>query len=132
MRKIFPLFLGLGFLMSALVLADASIVVPDGDPLVALLQLLQNWGTAVPLAKATAVIMILVQAVKKLFPGFVGLRFVVVIGGIAYAVVNSLATGLSLANSITLVLLSSGGAVALYELFFKPVGAAVAAMKGPQ
>jgi hypothetical protein len=108
-------------LVSVSVFADN--VVPEGDPLSALLNLVMNWGATAPLVLASTIIMIIVQAFKKFFPTFQYIKFVVVIGGIAYGTVQSMITGMTFVNSIVFALLTSGGAVAIYELFKTPLNA---------
>jgi len=110
-------------LVSAVVFADSSIVVPDGDPLGALLSLVMTWGSMAPLVKASAIIMISVQAFKKFAPDFKYMKVVVVVGGVIYGAVQSMMTGMTLVNAVVFVLLTSGGAVALYELLKTPLTA---------
>ena len=123
--KILVLFL----LVSAVVFADASIVVPDGDPLGALLSLVMSWASVAPLVKASTIIMIAVQAFKKFLPDFLYMKVIVVVGGIIYGTVQSMMTGMSLVNAVVFVLLTSGGAVALYELIKTPLNAVTGTTK---
>lgn len=108
-------------LICSLLLADSAIVVPDGDPLAALLQLVTSWGVMAPLVKASTAIVLLVQGFKKFFPNFQYLKFVVVIGGVGYGFVQALVSGMQPLNAGVFILLTSGGAVALYELFKTPL-----------
>ena len=116
------LFFPLIFLCSIL-FADSSIVVPEGDPLSALLALVTNWSAMSPLAIASGVIVLLVQGFKKFFPGFQYLKFVVVFGGVGYGFVQALVSGMTALNAGVFILLTSGGAVAIYELFKTPLNA---------
>lgn len=119
MLKLISLFLVFG----VIAFGDASIVVPEGDPLAALLNLVMNWSSIAPLVKASAIIMVAVQAFKKFVPTFQYLKVVVVIGGVIYGFIQSMMTGMSLANAAVFVLLTSGGAVAIYELLKTPLNA---------
>lgn len=110
-------------LVASLVLVTAVVFagpdVPDGDPLVALLQLFGNWSVASSIARGIAFVLIIVQTFKKFAPDSPFTRYVVVIGGVVYAFLQSLSTGMSFVNALVFVLVTSGGAVALYELVFK-------------
>ncbi len=126
----FYAFLVFGFLIVAkLVMADASIVVPDGDPLTTLLTLVTSLKTMSPLAIASSVIVLVVQGVKKFLPGFQYTKVIVVLGGIFWAFVQSMTSGLSPINAGIFVLLTSGGAIAIYEVFKTPLNAIFAVPK---
>lgn len=125
MKKLLPWLVGLGLFACAFLFADGALDIPDSDPLSVLLALVQNAKTLAPLSIASLVIMFIVQVFKKLFPNFLYTRFVVVIGGVIYGVIHQLLTGLSLVNSLAFILITSGGAVAIYELFVKPASGAV-------
>ncbi len=95
--------------------------IPDGDPFATLLNLVLNWSAVAPFAKAVAVIVFLVQALKKFAPGFQYLRTVVIVGGVVAAILQSIASGMTIQNAVVFVLLTSGGAIAIYELFKTPI-----------
>jgi hypothetical protein len=103
-------------------LAEAN-TVPDVDPLSALLDLVMHWGATAPLVLASTIVTILVQVFKRFFPTFPYTKFVVVIGGVVYGVIQSLSTGMTFINAVVFALLTSGGSVAIYELFKTPLNA---------
>ena len=99
--------------------------VPDVDPLVELLKLIQTWGAAGPLVIGASVITIVVQALKKFAPDFQYKRLLVVFLSCVYSVILSLSGGVDIASSLVMVLVTSGGAMALYEAFKSPLNKAV-------
>jgi hypothetical protein len=109
-------YLAFALLLLLPCLAFADIVVPDVDPLTELLQLITQWASLAPLIRASLGIVVVVQVFKKFVPNFKYLNIVVVLGGVLYGFLQSLASGLSLVNALTFVLLTSGGAVAIYGL----------------
>lgn len=101
----------------------ASIVLPDQDPLAVAMQLFQEWNTLAPLARGAMIIVVLVQGVKKIFPDFAYMRTMVVVGGIVHGFLQSLSSGMSIVDSAVFILITSGGAIAVYELFKSPLNA---------
>lgn len=95
--------------------AMASIVVPDGDALQLLLQLLTQWSSLSPLAIGSILIVIAMQVLKMFAGDFKFKRLAVVLLGCIYAVIQSRIQGLDIGNAVVLMLISSGGAVALFE-----------------
>lgn len=116
------------FFLLALILAPAMLLagieIPDVDPLAAFLELTQNWGAWSPVARAIGIVVLGVQLVKKVFPGFKYLRVVVVLGGILVGVLQSIASGMDIMGAVIFVMFTSGGAIAIYELFKTPLNAA--------
>jgi type IV secretory pathway VirB2 component (pilin) len=113
MKKLLALCL---IMVSVNLWAD-GIVVPDGDPLAMLLALIQNWGAWGPLAIGSAVIAIAVQALKKFAGDFSYKRLVITVLGVVYGVVVALAQGSGVVSALVMALITSGGAVAIYEAF---------------
>ncbi len=101
-------------LMPLMAFADLP-VVPDGDPLAALLALIANWKSSAPLALGMGVVALLTQVFKKFFPAFPYTRVVVTVLACAYGVLAGVVQGLPLLSVVVTVLISGGGAVAIYE-----------------
>lgn len=110
-----------GALLCASSLFASPIDVPDGDPLALLLSLAAQWRVIAPLVRGMMIIMILVQGLKKFAPGFRYLKIVVALGGVVYAVLQSLASGYGIAETLVTVLLVFGGAIAIYQSFKAPL-----------
>jgi hypothetical protein len=119
MRK----YLGLVLLISAVSFA-ALVPVPDGDPLLALLSLIQNWKVATPLVIGSGLIIVIVEALKKFVGDSLWTRAAITVLGVAYSFLVSLTNGGSLLDVTVMTFIVSGGAVAIYEavkpLFGKP------------
>lgn len=116
-------------ILLTLATAALAVQVPETDPLAELLKLIANWQALSPLAIASSVIVIVVQSVKKFFPDFQHTRAVVVVGGLVYGLLQALVSGMDFVSAIIFVLVTSGGAVALYELFKKPLNTAFGVKK---
>lgn len=101
------------------VLFAEGIVVPDGDPLTALLTLIQNFGAAAPIGKAILVIVLLVQAMKKFFPAFQYQELFTLFAGLVYGFLQALQSGMSWLNAGIFVVITSGGAILVYDYFLK-------------
>lgn len=106
--------LGMSLLVACLPVL-AGIEVPDVDPITAIMEIIANFGIMSPLALASAGIVAVVQVLKKFLPEFKYKRFLVVVLGVAYGVVQSSLSGLGLVEALVLALITSGGAVAIYE-----------------
>lgn len=115
MKKSFLLVLIL--LVPALLFAE--ITVPDGDPLSAVLSLITQWSVLAPIAKAILVIQILVQGLKKFLPNFQYLELFTLVAGLVYGFLQSISTGMSILNSAIFVLITSGGAILVYDYITK-------------
>lgn len=90
--------------------------VPEGDAFQSLLALILNWNSLAPLAIGSGLIVILVQAMKQFVgDGFIYKRTLVVFLGVVYSVLLSMQQGLGLVESLVVALITSGGAVAIYE-----------------
>lgn len=111
-----PMFLFLMVVMPLVALADVP-VVPDGDPLTLLLNLIFTWKSAGPLALGMGIVVLATQVVKKLLPDFQHKRLVVTILSCAYGVVLGVSQGLGWLPTVVAVLVTGGGAVAIYEAF---------------
>lgn len=116
MKKIFALAL---LFFPLIVLAEP--VIPDGDPLSSLLALIMNWKAAGPIALASSVVVVLVQVLKSSLGSFQYKRLAVVILSCAYGVLQGITSGLSLFQALVLALVTSGGAIALYESIKNPL-----------
>ena len=102
------------FTMSFAAFAE-GIVPPDGDPLATLLQMLMNWQALSPLAIGASVIVIVMQVMKKYVGDFNFKRLLVTLLGVVWGVVTARMNGLGLLEALVAALITSGGAVALYE-----------------
>lgn len=112
MGKLFSIF-GI-LLISILVFAQAG-QIPDGDPLKALVDLITNWQTMSPIAIGLAVVVIGTQALKKFAPDWPYNRLTVSLLSVIYGVVTAVTGGASWTSAAVLVLITGGGAVAIYE-----------------
>jgi hypothetical protein len=106
---------------TSLVLWAEGLEVPEGDPLAAALALWTQWKTATPIAIGSLIITFVVQALKKFLPSSGVTRVVVVLGGVAYTILQKIMTGMGWAEALVLVLLTMGGAVLIYEMVIKPL-----------
>lgn len=111
MKKLF-VFL---WLLPLVAFAEVPVVVPDGDPLQALLSLILGWKAMAPLAIGSAIIVVVVQAMKKLLPEFKYKRLIVAVLGVLYGVMLALSNGMGVLEAAVAALFVSGGAVAIYE-----------------
>lgn len=114
---------------AALALFASPIDVPDGDPLVALINLLLNFKASGPLVIAATVVTIVVQGVKRFAPDFKYTLGVTIFGGVVYGVCQALLSGLGLVESLVFIFVTSGGATVIYEYLTKPVKTAIQAKK---
>lgn len=94
---------------------EVPIQTPDGQPTQSILELVLNWKTLTPFAIGAAIIVIAVQVLKHYVPEFEYKRLAVTVLGIAYGTILALQQGLSIGAALVASLLTSGGAVALYE-----------------
>lgn len=121
------------FIFTALILtpilsfADVP-VVPDSDPLALVLQLIMQWKTMGPLAGGMLVVMILTQVIKKFAPEFKYKRLLVTALSCVYGVILGVSQGLPVLSVLVAVLVTGGGAVAIYNAF-QGVGETVANAK---
>jgi hypothetical protein len=117
MKKLFAFCLLL--ITSLMIFAFSALAdlpaVPDGDPLTLLLNLVMNYKTMGPLALGVAGVTVVMQVLKKFVGDFKYKRLVVTALSVAYAVLLSLVSGLSLLQAAVAALITGGGAVALYE-----------------
>jgi len=112
----FGLVLGVSMIARA-----AGLEVPEGDPLAALLNLVLNFKAMGPVAIGSLATTIIVQSLRKFLPSSIARKGAVVGLGVLYAVLQSIIGGLGILDALVLVLLTSGGAVALYEWVIKPI-----------
>ena len=111
----------LAFLFTALVMilfplfALALDAVPEMDPLQAGLALFASFKTAGPLGIGMASIVFIMGILKKVFGDFKLKRLVVTVLACAYGVLLSVTNGLSVWSALLAVLVTGGGAIAIYE-----------------
>lgn len=111
----------LGALVLTSVVWAVDLEVPEGDPLATLLHLFMNIKAMAPLSIAMGLIVGVVQSLKKFLPSSAAKKGAVVFLGVVHAVLQAIFGGLSVADAVVLVLLTSGGAVAIYEWVVKPL-----------
>lgn len=97
----------------------------EGDPTLTLIKLVTEWKAMSPVAIGAMVILLLIQLLKSSFFGgfFKSLewkRFFITFLGIAYGVVYLISSGTPWLHALVVGLLSSGGAVAIYQAL-KPI-----------
>jgi len=102
-----------------------TIEVPSVDPAQAIVDLVTNWKEMSPLAIGASIILLLIQLLKSsLFGGFFKhlewKRFFITFLGVLYGVVYMVSTGSPWINAIVVGVISTGGAVAIYEAL-KPI-----------
>lgn len=122
MKRLLPYLLITFIAALFTVVAFAQDVVPMEQPVNQLLELIKNYKTLAPLALSVAVINLVVSFLKTDFVGgffkntnhFVRMLIITVLGQLV-GILNMISTGMSLSNAIVLGLISSGGAVAIYE-----------------
>ena len=107
------------FLITAICFA-ADLEVPEGDPLAALLDLITNWKALSPIGLGSGIIVVVVQSLRKFLPSSNIRRAIVVVLGVVWAVLQGLLNGMGALDMIVMVLLTSGGAVLIYEAAIKP------------
>jgi len=97
--------------------------VPQVDPFAALMDLITQWSALSPVLIGSSIITILVQLSKQFIKGDnPAFKKGLILGlGILYAIFQSVSGGLGWLPSLGLVLLTSGGAVAIYEWIVKPL-----------
>ncbi len=121
MKKLIVLLsVGLGLGTCALLRAE-GLDVPVVEPLGALLALITSFSAMSPIAIASAVIVILVQLMNKFLTTSVAKKGAVVALGVVYALVQKVMGGMGWLDAAALVMLTSGGAVAIYEFVIKPL-----------
>ncbi len=103
------------FLISTLAFAQGVPPVPDVDPLAKLVELLTHFQTMSPIAIGLAVVVIGTQALKKFFPNWPYNRLTVSVLSVLYGLGQALLGGASWTSAGVLVLITGGGAVAIYE-----------------
>jgi len=107
---------------SSVVLIAAGIEAPEGDPLASLLALITNWKASTPVVLGSAVVAFVVQAARKFLPSGAVRKGLVVVGGVVWAVFQSMINdGMGWLDGAIMVLLTMGGAVAIYEWVIKPL-----------
>jgi hypothetical protein len=117
------------FVVSVVAFAESIIAVPDVNPLEAILSLLTNFKSMGPLAIASLSITIVVQSLKQFLPDSKAKKLAVLLLSLAYGVIAKIMLGTSWPEALVLVMLSGGGATAIYEWFVKPVMQKVEAPK---
>lgn len=96
-----------------------QVAVPDVDITAKLLEMFASWKTMSPLLKGIGFVMIITQVVKQI-TGFKYQRLLVTILAIIYGALDAMIGGGSAVSSLMTILISGGGASALYELL-KPL-----------
>ena len=114
--KLFALF---SIMLITAVCFAVELEVPEGDPLAKLLELITNWKTLTPIAIGSGAVVV-VQLLRKFLPTSNIRRALVVVLGVAWAVFQGLLNGMGALDMIVMVLLTSGGAVLIYEAAIKP------------
>lgn len=104
------------FFLPVLAFADLP-VVPDMDPVASVLALLSNWKSSAPLVLGMGIVSLAVQVLKKFAPEFKYKRFLVTALSCAYGVILGVSQGMPPLSVILAVLVTGGGAVAIYEAF---------------
>lgn len=102
---------------------EASLEAPtpaDGDPIATISDLIKNWKKMSPVAIGAAIILILVQLLKhnifgQFFHNIEFKRSLITVLGVLYGVVYLVSVGTDWITALVVGLLSSGGAVAIYE-----------------
>lgn len=90
--------------------------VPEVDPLTAIVELVKNYKGMSPLAIGMALVVLLMQILKMFFKdSFKYKRLAVTILSVIYAGLLALTQGLGIGEMLVTVLLTGGGAVAIYE-----------------
>lgn len=107
-------------LVTALVWA-ADLEVPEGDPTQSLLALILSWKSLGGVGIASGLISVVVQSLRKFLPSSGVKKAVVVTLGVVYAVLQMVLGGGGIMDALVTVLLTSGGAVAIYEWAIKPL-----------
>ena len=115
--KLFALF---SIMLITAVCFAVELEVPEGDPLAKLLELITNWKTLTPIGIGSGAIVVVVQLLRKFLPTSNIRRALVVVLGVACAVFQGLLNGMGALDMIVMVLLTSGGAVLIYEAAIKP------------
>ena len=116
------LVLTLGLVLgTCAVLRAAGLEVPPGDPLQSLLALIMNWKASTPIVIGIGLISVIVQSLKAFLPSSAVRKAVVVALGVAYALLQAVIGGIGWMEAAVMILLTSGGAVALYEWVIKPL-----------
>lgn len=108
------------------VTSEVKAEIPEGDPIASLVKLITDWKSMSPIALGIALVILLVQISKagwieslfKLFGWSHVLewkRAIVTISGVVYGVLYLINTGSHWLSALAVAVLSSGGAVAIYE-----------------
>ncbi len=106
-------------ILSALLLPTLAfsegIIPPEVDPLATILALFQNWAAMSPLVLGSTLIALTVQLLKMFVGDFEYKRIVIAGLGVVYGVITALLGGYSVFDALVAALITSGGAVAMYE-----------------
>lgn len=113
------LILGLLHLSINVAMAQSGVAVPDVNALEKLGELVLNWSTMSDLSKGVLFVLILVQVLKQSVD-FPYKRLAVVFLSILYGAGQLILGGESALSATMAVLVSGGGAIALYEAL-KPI-----------
>lgn len=100
-------------------IALAQPTVPEINPLTAIGELIMNWGGMSDLAKGVLFVNIMVQVIKQAVD-FQYKRTLVVVFSVIYGIAQMVMGGESAMGATVAVLVSGGGAMALYEVL-KPL-----------
>lgn len=106
-------------LMPLTAFAD-GLVVPDGDALQLLFNLIANWKTTPVLVAGSTLIVVIVGVLKKTVGDFNYKRVLIALLSVVYSVFQSLTAGLGIWEAIVLALVTYGGAFAIYEGLVNP------------
>lgn len=102
-------------LFSLAALATGIAPVPEVDLFAKLAELVLNWGSLGSLAKGMIIVAILTQGMKQI-TDFKYKNLMVVIFSVAYGVLQMMVSDVSLSSAFVTVLVSGGGAVAIYNV----------------
>lgn len=100
------------------IIAFAQVVpVPDVDAFQLLVELVKNWSAMGPIAIGSAVIVILVQVLKKMAGTSKYSFLAVTVLTVVYSVLIHLGSGMSALNAAIAALVAGGGAIAIWEAY---------------
>lgn len=105
----------------ALIRAEDFPMPPDVDPLSILLLLVTNFSIMAPIAIAMSVVSIIVRVLDRYLKTKVVKKGLVVLLSVVYAIFEGVSAGLGWLEAVALVLLTSGGATAIYHWVIKPL-----------
>lgn len=114
---VLSVFLAVALVTTRALAEGASLpVLPDVDPVTQILSLIANWKTGGVIGAGMGIVVLLGQLAKQFLPeGFKFKRLLVVVLSCVYGVLASIVQGTPPLAAILVILVTSGGAMALYE-----------------